>query len=225
MKIETIWKIRADRGNHQYNMPTLVGKTLYRWLYTLYRDSYQLYWRDMLTCTQCSLQFQFLTMISHICSHLAHFCPELYHHLSRWDWVIALDLSMPGSAVNTEYTILCVLHTPRKANAEYSKHRVQYTPSTAYTEYCIPSVLHPSKMDCLLLPGCLSSLSGPCCTQCSKFAQLYVTQWIESQLPLHLPLDHKPPDWPLTCTPAISHNYGLQLHLQFQSITTCMFIP
>ena len=45
-----------------------------------------------------------------------------------------------------------------------SSHRVQHTPSTAHTEYCIHRVLHHPKIDCLPLPASLSSLSGPCCT-------------------------------------------------------------
>jgi len=38
-----------------------------------------------------------------------------------------------------------------------SKHRVQHTPSTAYTEYCIHRTLHHPKIDCLPLPASLSA--------------------------------------------------------------------
>jgi len=50
---------------------------------------------------------------------------------------------MPWSRVNTEYIIHRVQHTPSTAYTEYSIHRStayteeQHTPSTAYTVYCI----------------------------------------------------------------------------------------
>ena len=44
-----------------------------------------------------------------------------------------------------------------KVYTEYSRHRVQYTPSTAFTEYCIHCVLHHPKIDCLPLPASLIS--------------------------------------------------------------------
>jgi len=106
-----------------------------------------------------------------------------------------------------------------RVNTDYSIHRVQHTPSTAYSEYSIHRVLHHPKIDSLPLPASLSSLSGPCCTQFSTFPRLWVNQWIESQLPSHLPPDLPPPDWPPPSTPPISIDLGLQGHHQTRSIT------
>ena len=64
------------------------------------------------------------------------------------------------------------------------------------TEYSIHRVLHHPKFDYLPLPASLSALSGPSWTQFSNLLQLLVNQWIESQLPLHMPPDVPPPDWP-----------------------------
>jgi len=100
------------------------------------------------------------------------------------------------------------------AYTEYSIH-----PSTAYTEYCIHCVLHHPNSNCLPHPASLSSLSTPCCTQFYTFPQLRVDQWIESQLLSRLPPKLPPVDWPPPCTPPISLDHGLQVHIQTSSIT------
>ena len=43
MKMETRWRIRADRGNQGYQLPDWVGKSSYRCNYMLDRDSYRAY--------------------------------------------------------------------------------------------------------------------------------------------------------------------------------------
>jgi len=98
-----------------------------------------------------------------------------------------------------------------------SSHRLQHTVSTAYTRYCIipRSTVFP-------LPASL--LADHVCTQFSKFPQLRVNPWIESQLLSRLPPelpppDWPPPDWPPPSGPSISLNHGLQVHLQTHSIT------
>jgi len=104
----------------------------------------------------------------------------LYHHLSTQSYVIPIYLSMQWSWVSTEYSIHWVQHTPSTAYTEYSIDRVQHTPSTAYTEYSIHRVLHHHKIHYLQLPGTLSSLSAPECTQLSAFPRLRVKLWIKS---------------------------------------------
>jgi len=47
-----------------------------------------------LTRIQHSPEFQLLTMISSISSHLSHSCPYLYTHLRTWMYIIPLYLSM-----------------------------------------------------------------------------------------------------------------------------------
>jgi len=81
--------------------------------------------------------------------HLALSRPQLYHHRRTQSSVIPLYVSMPWSWVDTEYSIHRVQHTPRTAYTKYSIHRVQYTPSTASTEYSIHWVQHPPKIVCL----------------------------------------------------------------------------
>jgi len=105
-----------------------------------------------------------------------------------------------------------------------SYHRVQHTPSTAYTAYCIiPRSTVTSSQP-------FSSLGRPCCTQFSTFAQLRVNQWIKSPLPSHLPSELTTSRlttskyssnlarwWP----PSASSNllkHGLQVQLQTRSI-------
>jgi len=63
------------------------------------------------------------------------------------------------------------------------------------------------------------ALGRPYWTQLSTFPQLRVNQWIESQLPLHLPPDRLPPDQPPPSTPPIAIDHGLHVHLQPHSIT------
>jgi len=127
---------------------------------------------------------------------------------------------MTLSAEYTEYSIHRVQHTPSTAYTEYSIHRVQHTLSTAYTACCI-------------IPRSTVSRSQPVshlsadyvCTQFSTFPQLQVNQWIESQLPSHLPPELLPPDWPPPSTPPISLDHSLRVHLQTRSITAsnCIF--
>jgi len=74
-------------------------------------------------------------------------------------------------------------------------------------------------INCRPLPASLSSLGGPYCTQLSTFPPLRVNQWIESELPPHLPPDLPSPDRPPASTPPISIDHGLQVHLQPHSIT------
>jgi len=116
-----------------------------------------------------------------------------------------------------------VQHTPSTAYTEYSIHRVQQTMSTAYTAYC---VIPRSTVSCSQPVSHL--LADHVCTQFSTFPQLWVNQWIESQLPLRLPPelpspdwpppDWPPLDWPPPSTPPISLDHGLQVHLRTRSI-------
>jgi len=111
-----------------------------------------------------------------------------------------------------------------RVNTEYSIHRVQHTPSTAYTEDCIHWVLHLSTIHRLPIPASFASLGKPYWTQISKFPWLPGKKWIESQLLSHLPPDLPPADRPPPCTASISIDQGLQVHLQSRSITTSKFI-
>ena len=140
-------------------------------------------------------------------------------------YVIPLYISMRTSYVNTEYSI----------------HRVQCSPSTACTEYCIHHVLYHSKINSLSLPASLVSVishfslftssvlstlpsfGGPCCTQLSTFPQLRVKQSIESPLPSRLPPDLPSHDGPLPSTLSISIDDGPQVHLWTCSITASNF--
>ena len=72
---------------------------------------------------------------------------------------------------------------------------------------------HP-KIDRLPLTASFWSLGG-CCTQLSTFPQRQVNQWIESQLPSHLPPNWQPPSTP----PILLDHSLLQVHLQTSSIT------
>jgi len=157
---------------------------------------------------------------------------------------------MPWSRVNTEYSVHRVQHTPSTAYTEYSIHRVKHTLNTAYTEYSIHRVQHTLSSAytayCIFPRSTVprsqpvfSALSGPCCTKFSTFPQLRVNQWIECQLPPHmppdlLPPDSLPPDWlppdwapsdqsppdqPPPSTPSILIDYGLQVYLPTRSIT------
>jgi len=57
---------------------------------------------------------------------------------------------MSWSWVDAKYSIHRVQHTPSTAYTEYSIHQEQHTPSTAYTECSIPRVQHTlSTQDCL----------------------------------------------------------------------------
>ena len=155
------------------------------------------------------------------------------------------------STAYSEYSILRVQHTPSTAYSEYSILRVQHTPSTAYSQYsilpvlytlstlyaehCIHRVLHHPMISFLTHPANISALSGPCCTEFVIFPQLRVSQWIESQLPSHMPFnlphpdslspdlppsDHSPRDKLSRFNPPILIDYGLQVHLPAHSIST-----
>jgi len=144
-----------------------------------------------LTHTRNSRKYQFLIMI----------CP--------------ISSSTPPSPKNTKLSHPSLsLHAMIK-----SEHQVQHTPSTAYTKYSIHRALHHPNIHCFSLPASLSSFGRPCCTQFSTFLQLRINQWLESQLPLCLPSELLPPDWPPPSTPPIWLNHGLQAHLQTLSIT------
>jgi len=123
------------------------------------------------------------------------------------------DHELTLSTAHTECSIYRVQHTPSTAFTEYSMHRVLHTPSTAYTEYCIISRLTVSRSQPV------SSLGGPYCTQRSTFPRLRVNQWIEFQLPSHLPPDLPPPDRPPPSTAPISIHHGLHVRLQTRPIT------
>jgi len=97
-------------------------------------------------------------------------------------------------------------------NAGCSIHRVLHTPSTASSQ----DRLSPAASQ-------LSSLGGPYCTQLSTFPRLRVNQWIESQLPSHLPPDLPPPNRLPPSTPPISIDHGLQVYLQTRRITAFKF--
>ena len=77
-----------------------------------------------LTLTPTSLKSYFFMMFCLIYSQHSPSHPQLYYHLRIQSYITTLYLSMPWSGANTEY----------------SKHRVQNTPSTAYTEYIIQPV-------------------------------------------------------------------------------------
>ena len=106
-----------------------------------------------------------------------------------------------------------------RVNTKYSLHQVQDTLSTAYTKHSIHCVLHHPEIDHLPLPASPSTLGRPCFPQFSKFTQLQVNQWIQSQIPSRLPPELLPPDWPPPGTPGISLDHGVQVHLQTCSIT------
>ena len=91
-----------------------------------------------------------------------------------------------------------------------SSHQVQHSPSTAYTEYCIIRRLTFSHSQPV---SHLSSLGGPCCPQFSTIWQLWISKWIQSQLPSCLHSDVPPPDRPPPSTPPNSIDYGLDVHL------------
>jgi len=97
-------------------------------------------------------------------------------------------------------------------NAGCSIHRVLHTPSTGSSQ----DQLSPATSQ-------LSSLGGPYCTQLSTFPRLRVNQWIESQLPSHLPSDLPPPNRLPASTPPISIDHGLQVYLQTRRITAFKF--
>jgi len=78
--------------------------------------------------TRSSLKSQFLTVISPISSDRSLSCAQLYHHQRRRSWIIPLNLSVPRSWVNTEYSIHQVQHTPSTAYTKYSIHQVQHHP-------------------------------------------------------------------------------------------------
>jgi len=114
-------------------------------------------------------------------------------------------------------------------------HRVQHTLSTTYTEYGIHWVQHlvgshtprtASSQDWLSLAPSqsVSSERGTGSTQFSTFARLRVNQWMESQLPSHLPPDLPSPDRPPLITPPITINHSLQVHLQTRSMMGSKFI-
>jgi len=131
-EMRTMWRIWADMRHQGYNLPPLVWRTSNRCNYT----PDQGWWIDSHTKFSKS---QFLMMFCAIASHLSR--PHLSRHLRTSSAVIHLYLSMPWSRVNTEYSI----------------HRIQHTPSTAYTEYCEHCVLHHLMIDSLPLPTSLSS--------------------------------------------------------------------
>jgi len=126
MRLGMLWRIRADMRNQGYDLPDWVGKTLYRCIYTADRGSYQLYRGWLIDSHTKFSKSQFLMMVSPISSHLSRSRPQVYHHLRTRSYVIALNLSMPWSRVNTKNSL----------------HWIQHTPSTAYTAYCIHRVLH-----------------------------------------------------------------------------------
>jgi len=88
--------------------------------------------------------------------------------------------------------------------------------NTENRKHCI---MHYPSIDCLPLPGTLSSPSRPCCTLFYTFQQLRVNQWIESQLPSRLPPELPPPDWPPPSSPPILLDHSLQVHLETRLIT------
>ena len=104
---------------------------------------------------------QGVPVISHIRS-----CP--LHHSQLHPPSLSFSSTTQPSSQNTQLTnpfqslhamVMCwhrVQHTPSTAYTEYSIHRVQHTPSTAYTEYSIHRVQHtPSTA---YTKDCLSSL-------------------------------------------------------------------
>jgi hypothetical protein len=199
--MRTMWRIQADMINHGYKLPDWNRKTSYCCYYTPHPNSYLLYggWG-----IDSHTKFSKSKLLIAICS-------------------ISLLLVF-NSTITSEHEVKSSLsispcHWWSIVNTRYSIHQVQHTWSTAHSYYCIHHVLHHPKIDCLPLSSSPSALSGPCCTQFSKFPQLWVNQWIESQLASHLPPDLPPPDRPPPSTPAISINYGLQVNRYPCSIT------
>ena len=90
-----------------------------------------------------SLKSQFLRMNSPIPSHLSLSCPQFYYHLRTQSSVMPFYLSMLWSTVNTEYSKHRVQHTPSSAFTEYSMHWVMHTPCNASSEDRLSSA--PSK--------------------------------------------------------------------------------
>jgi len=120
-----------------------------------------------LTRTQFSLKSPLLMMICSISSHHSF-----------------LSSTLP-SPKNMKLSHPCVsLHAMSK-----SLHSVWHTLSTPYNEYYTHCVMHHPNIDCL--QACLSSLGRTCCTKFSTFPQLWVIQWIESQLRSLLPLNYQ----------------------------------
>jgi len=105
-----------------------------------------------------------------------------------------------------------------RVDTEYRIHRVQHTPSTPHTEYCLHDMLLHLKINYLPLPPSLSSLDRSCCTQFSPFPQFQISQWIESQLMSYLPHKLPPTYWPPPSTASIFPHYGLEVHLQSRMI-------
>jgi len=117
-----------------------------------------------LTCTRYSLKSQFLMMISHPLSSLSFSSSTLPSPKNT-------KLSHPSLSLHAMIkSSHRVQHSPSTAYTEYIIHRVQHTLSTAYTAYCIiprSTVSHSQPF---------SSLCRTCCTQFCTFPQLQVNQ-------------------------------------------------
>jgi len=111
---ERIWEIRGTTYRMGYRSP-FIGVITCQIRSFICRIG-----NGKLTCTQDSLKSQFRMMNSHLFSSLS---------LSSW--------TLP-SYKNTK-----LLHPSQSLHAmSMSEHRVQHTPSTAFTEYCTHCVLH-----------------------------------------------------------------------------------
>jgi len=203
MEMWMMWRIRVDMRNQGDNLPDWFMNTSYWYYSTPHRDSYLPHRRWYI---ESHMKFAQVP-VSH---------DGFPHHLSSL-FVSSSTLPSPKNAKLSHPSLS--LHAMIK-----SLHWIQYTPSTAYTEYCMDHVLHHPMIDCLPLPAILSSLGRPCCTQFSTFPQFRVNQWKESQLTSHFPPELPPPDWPPPSTPPISLDHGLQVHLQTRLIIASKWI-
>jgi len=82
--------------------------------------------------------------------------PQLHHHCRTQSSVIPLYRSMPWLLVDNKCSRHWVQHTPSTAYTECSSHQVQYTPNAPFMEYSILQMLHsPSTAS---YQDCFSSL-------------------------------------------------------------------
>jgi len=93
--------------------------------------------------SSCTLDFSYPLVPSRVFPSLCPISlsrPQLYHDCRTQSHVISDYLFMPWWWVNTEFSIHRVQDIPGTAYTTYSIHRVKHTLSTSCTEYSIPQV-------------------------------------------------------------------------------------
>jgi len=151
-------RIRADTRNQGHDLPDCVEETSYWCNYMADRDLYLLYrgWSN-----------DSHTKFSHV--PVSH--DDVLHPLSS----LSFSSSTLPSPKNMKLSHRSLsLHAMIK-----SQHRVQHTPSTAFTKYSIHCGLHrpcTASSQNQLSPAPSLSLCSACCTQFSTFPQLRVNQ-------------------------------------------------